>query len=267
MDNEAKSELEITQTSLWRFRPDGLETREETFMRHTALKDEFGEQIAKLQPAIENWSPQQVLTWAFDSFGGDVAISSAFGASGMALIDMAARLRGADFRLFTIDTAFLFPETYHLMQRIEQKYGIAIERVYAAQSPPEQEREYGGALWSRDPDLCCKLRKVEPLRRKLSELAAWITSIRRDQTENRSSARKIEWDLKFGLVKVNPIACWSDLDVNGYIKDHDVPVNPLLDQGYLSIGCMPCTFPVEDGADARSGRWSGTDKTECGLHL
>ena len=236
-------------------------------MRHTALKDEFREQIAKLQPAVENWSPQQVLTWAFDSFGGDVAISSAFGASGMALIDMAARLRGADFRVFTIDTAFLFPETYHLMQRIEQKYGIAIERVYAAQSPQEQEREYGGALWSRDPDLCCKLRKVEPLRRKLSELAAWITSIRRDQTENRSSARKIEWDLKFGLVKVNPIADWSEIEVWRYIHDYGVPYNPLHDQDYPSIGCTHCTRPVLPSEDQRAGRWAGFAKTECGLHV
>jgi phosphoadenosine phosphosulfate reductase len=225
------------------------------------------QQIVVLQDQAESWSAEQVLHWGFDSFGRDVAISSAFGASGMAVIDMAARLRGTSFRLFTLDTAFLFPETYHLMQRIEQKYGIAIERVYAAQSPQEQQRDHGESLWARDPDLCCSLRKVEPLRRKLSQLAAWITSIRRDQTETRSTARKIEWDAKFGLVKINPIADWSEPDVWRYIHDHAVPYNPLHDQDYPSIGCTHCTRPVLPGEDGRAGRWTGFAKTECGLHV
>src|SRR4030088_3385285 len=134
-----------------------------------------------MQLTVESWSPQQVLMWAFANFGNGVAISSAFGAEGMALIDMASRLR-KDFRLFTIDTEFLFPETYNLMDRIEEKYGINIEKVYSVLSPEEQERTQGPALWTRDPDLCCKMRKVEPLRRKLGELSAWIASIRRDQT-------------------------------------------------------------------------------------
>jgi phosphoadenosine phosphosulfate reductase len=236
-------------------------------VRNIALRDEFHPRIEVLQHQAESWTPQQVLRWAFDSFGRHVAISSAFGSSGMVVIDMAARLQSTDFRLFTLDTAFLFPETQHLMQRIEQKYGIAIERVYAAQSPQEQERELGEALWSRDPDLCCKLRKVEPLQRKLSQLAAWITSIRRDQTAARSTARKIEWDAKFGLVKINPIADWSEQDVWRYIHDHAVPYNPLHDQDYPSIGCTHCTRPVLAGEEGRSGRWAGFGKTECGLHV
>jgi len=150
-------------------------------------------QVESIQGAAETWSPQQVLNWAFERFGNRVAISSAFGAEGMVLIDMASRLR-TDFRLFTIDTEFLFPETYNLMDRIEQKYGIAIERAYSVLSPEEQEGMEGPELWARDPDRCCNLRKVEPLRRKLSELSAWITSIRRDQTSSRSSARRIDWD-------------------------------------------------------------------------
>jgi len=234
---------------------------------HIALRDEFKQRIVDLQHTAEAWTPEQVIRWAFDSFGAFVAISSAFGASGMAVIDITARLRGADFRLFTLDTQFLFPETYHLMHRIEQKYSVVIERVYPAQSPEQQEREHGDALWARDPDLCCKLRKVQPLRKKLDELAAWISSIRRDQTSSRANARKIEWDAKFGLVKINPLADWTEQQVWHYIHDHDVPYNSLHDQDYPSIGCTHCTRPVMPGEDQRAGRWTGFAKTECGLHV
>jgi phosphoadenosine phosphosulfate reductase len=219
-----------------------------------------------VQKEAENWRPQQVLAWAFEAFGNGVAISSAFGVEGMVLIDMASRVR-KDFRLFTIDTEFLFTETYNLMDRIEQRYGIAIERVYSVLSPEEQERSHGAALWSRDPDRCCNLRKVEPLRRKLAELDAWITSIRRDQTSARASARKIEWDEKFGRVKINPLADWTSKQVWRYIHDHDVPYNTLHDQDYPSIGCTHCTRAVRPGDDARAGRWPGFAKTECGLHI
>ncbi len=222
--------------------------------------------IARVQLAAESWSPQQVLAWAFETFGNRVAISSAFGTGGMTLIDMASRLR-KDFRVFTLDTEFLFPETYSLIDTIESKYEIKIERVVSLFSPAEQERAYGAALWARDPDQCCKLRKVEPLRRKLSKLRAWITSIRRDQTAFRKGVRKIEWDAKFGLVKVNPIADWSSKQVWRYLFEHGVPYNPLHDQNYPSIGCTHCTRAIEPGEDARAGRWSGMSKTECGLHV
>jgi phosphoadenosine phosphosulfate reductase len=224
------------------------------------------EQIAGVQHAAESWSPVHVLKWAFETFGNGVAISSAFGAEGMVLIDMASRVQ-KDFRLFTVDTEFLFPETYNLMDRIEERYGIAIEKVYSVFSPEEQERTHGAALWSRNPDLCCNLRKVEPLRRKLGELDAWITSIRRDQTANRSTARRIEWDAKFGLVKINPIVDWTSKQVWRYIHDHDVPYNALHDQDYPSIGCTHCTRAVRPGEDPRAGRWPGFAKTECGLHI
>src|SRR5271169_3456313 len=163
--------------------------------KEEVMKDEVG----KLQIAAEAWSPERVLGWAFDTFGDGVAISSAFGAEGMVLIDVASRVR-QNFRLFTLDTEFLFPETYNLMDRVEQRYGITIERVYPLSSPEEQERIHGPALWERNADQCCNLRKVEPLRRKLGELRAWITSIRRAQTSFRKDARKVEWDVKFGLV-------------------------------------------------------------------
>ena len=223
-------------------------------------------QIAEVQAEAESWTPQQVLKWAFETFGSNVAISSAFGAEGMVLIDMASRVR-KDFRLFTIDTEFLFPETYNLMDRIEQKYGISIEKVYSLLSPETQEFTHGDALWARDPDLCCRLRKVEPLRRKLQELSAWITSIRRDQTSARSGAHRIEWDAKFGLVKVNPIVDWTSKQVWRYIHEHDVPYNELHNQDFPSIGCTHCTRAVKPGEDPRAGRWPGFSKTECGLHI
>jgi len=222
--------------------------------------------IADFEDAAESWSPQAVLARAFETFGTGVAISSAFGAEGMVLIDMASRLRKS-FRLFTIDTEFLFPETYALMDKIEARYGIEIERVYSLLSPEEQDGRHGSALWTRDPDLCCNVRKVEPLRRKLSELDAWITSIRRDQTEARASAKKVEWDSKFGLVKINPLVDWNSKQVWRYIHDHNVPYNALHNQDYPSIGCTHCTRAVKPGEDPRAGRWSGFAKTECGLHI
>jgi phosphoadenosine phosphosulfate reductase len=224
------------------------------------------ERISQLQAAAESWTPERVLNWSFETFGNTVAISSAFGAEGMVLIDIASRVRQT-FRLFTLDTEFLFPETYNLMDQVEQRYGITIERVYPLASPEEQERAHGPALWLRNPDHCCNMRKVEPLRRKLGELQAWITSIRRDQTASRASAGKIEWDEKFGLVKINPIADWSSQQVWQYIREHDVPYNVLHERNYPSIGCTHCTRAVRPGEDPRAGRWSGFSKTECGLHI
>jgi phosphoadenosine phosphosulfate reductase len=230
------------------------------------VNDKVKFDIAELQPAADNWTPQHMLSWAFETFGNRVAISSAFGAQGMVVIDMASRV-SKNFRLFTLDTEFLFAESYTLMDRIEAKYGVSIEKVHSQHSPEEQERIHGAALWSRDPDLCCNLRKVEPLRRKLTELDAWITSIRRDQTSARSAAHRIEWDTKFGLLKINPIVDWTSKQVWRYIHDHDVPYNGLHDQGYPSIGCTHCTRAIQHGEDSRAGRWPGFAKTECGLHI
>jgi phosphoadenosine phosphosulfate reductase len=229
-------------------------------------EDVMKEEVAKLQIAAEGWKPQRVLEWAFDTFGETVAISSAFGAEGMALIDIASRVR-QHFRVVTLDTEFLFPETYQLMDQVEQRYGVVIERVFPLNSPEEQERIHGPALWQRNPDQCCNLRKIEPLRRKLNELRAWITSIRRDQTAHRASARKIEWDAKFDLVKINPIADWSSHQVWQYIREQDVPYNVLHDRNYPSIGCTHCTRAVHPEEDPRAGRWPGSTKTECGLHI
>lgn len=224
------------------------------------------EGIDKMRATVETWRPERILAWAFDTFGETVAISSAFGVEGMALIDIASRVR-RNFRVFTLDTEFLFSESYNLMDQVEQRYDIRIERVYSLLSPEEQDRVHGPALWLRNPDGCCDLRKVEPLRRKLGGLQAWITGIRRDQTAERANVGKIEWDKKFGLVKVNPLADWTSEQVWRYIRENDVPYNPLHDLNYPSIGCTHCTRAVLPGEDERAGRWPGFAKTECGLHI
>jgi phosphoadenosine phosphosulfate reductase len=220
----------------------------------------------QVRAQAEHWRPEEVLRWAFATFGNEVAIASGFGVEGMALIDIASRIRSS-FRVFTLDTDFLFPETYDLIDRVEKRYGIRVERVYSALTQEEQERAHGPALWSRNPDLCCSLRKVEPLANKLTELRAWITAIRRDQTRVRATAHKIEWDAKFQRMKINPIAEWTSEMVWNYVRRHDVPYNPLHDQNYPSIGCTHCTRAIRPGEDARAGRWAGFEKNECGLHV
>jgi phosphoadenosine phosphosulfate reductase len=218
------------------------------------------------QIPAEQWTAEEVLRWAFTTFRKDIAMASGFGVEGMALIDIASRVV-PDLKVFTLDTELLFPETYDLIDRVEKRYGIKVERVYSTLTPEEQEREHGRALWASDPDRCCSLRKIEPLKQRLSELRAWVTAIRRDQTAARSSARKVEWDAKFKLVKINPIADWTTEKVWNYVRKHNVPYNPLHDRNYPSIGCIHCTRAIQPGEDVRAGRWSGFQKTECGLHV
>jgi phosphoadenosine phosphosulfate reductase len=224
------------------------------------------EQLEQLKAGAESWKPEEVLRWAFASFGEDVAMATGFGVEGMVLLDIASRVN-PDLKVFTGDTDFLFPETYDLIDRVEKRYGIKVERLYSALTPEQQEQAHGRDLWKRNPDQCCSLRKVEPLRNKLAELSAWITAIRRDQTSVRAAAHKIEWDPKFGLVKINPIADWTKSMVWNYVHKHDVPYNPLHDNNFPSIGCTHCTRAVRPGESARAGRWSGSDKVECGLHV
>ena len=221
--------------------------------------------LEQISSIAENWKPERVLSWAFETYGENVEIATGFGVEGMALLHMAAGLNPA-IRVFTGDTEFLFQETYDLIDRVEERYGIKVERLYSELTPEEQERAYGKTLWARDPDKCCELRKVEPLRRKLATLDAWVTAVRRDQTAQRAQIRKIEWDAKFGLVKVSPLADWTRKEIWRYVARHDVPYNPLHDRNYPSIGCTHCTRAVQPGEDPRAGRWSGFGKTECGLH-
>ena len=229
------------------------------------MKVEAENGLDQIGIAAESWKPEEVLAWAFDTYGENVAIATGFGVEGMALLDMASRVN-PDLKVFTGDTEFLFPETYDLMDRVEEKYGIKVERLYSELTPEEQEMQHGLKLWARNPDQCCALRKVEPLQRKLATLGAWVTAIRRSQTSDRASVRKIAWDEKFGLVKINPLADWTREQVWNYVVRNDVPYNPLHDRNYPSIGCTHCTRAVQPGEDPRAGRWSGFRKTECGLH-
>jgi phosphoadenosine phosphosulfate reductase len=220
----------------------------------------------EIQIVAEPWSPEEVLRWGFDRFGDTIALASSFGAEDVVLIDLAAKVR-AHFPVFTLDTDFLFPETYELIDRVERKYGIQVERRKSLLTPWQQQETLGPELWKHSPDQCCEIRKVEPLKAKLAELQAWITGIRRDQTPFRRTAGKVEFDINFGLVKLNPLADWSWAQVWQYIRENQVPYNPLHNLNYPSVGCTHCTRPVSDGEDLRSGRWAGLQKTECGLHL
>ena len=225
-----------------------------------------GTAVGAVQADAENWPAAEVLRWGLRQFGESLAVASSFGAEDVVLIDAASRL-GAKFRVFTLDTDFLFPETYALIDRIESRYGIAVERARSEYTPEAQAEKFGAELWASKPDQCCQLRKVEPLKKQLAGLAAWVTGVRRDQAPTRANTRKVEWDAKFGLVKINPLADWNWQQVWDYIRAHDVPYNPLHDRNYPSIGCTYCTRPVQPGEDPRAGRWSGFNKTECGLHL
>jgi phosphoadenosine phosphosulfate reductase len=213
---------------------------------------------------VESQTAAEVLERTLEQFGLRAAIASSFGPEDIVLIDLASKT-GLPYRVFTLDTDFLFPETYALIDRVEARYAIEVERCRAP-TPEEQAAVHGEALWLREPDRCCGIRKVEPLTAKLRTLEAWITGIRRDQAPTRANAKKREWDEKFGLWKANPLADWSAATVWEYIRAHELPYNPLHDRSYPSIGCTHCTRPVQAGEDPRAGRWSGFAKTECGLH-
>ncbi|HLY66039.1 MAG TPA: phosphoadenylyl-sulfate reductase [Chloroflexota bacterium] len=224
-------------------------------------------ELAKVSQRLEAEGPEAALRWTWQEYGPDVSLACSFGgASGMVLVDMVSKL-GLDLEVFYLDTGLLFAQTHALREQIEQGYGIRAVAYKPALTVDQQAQKYGSALWERDPDQCCAMRKLEPNREALAGKRAWITGIRRDQTANRGAAQVVEWDERFGLIKVNPVVGWTEDQVWDYIQQHDVPYHPLLEQGYSSIGCLPCTRAVAPGEDARAGRWSGFMKTECGLHL
>lgn len=224
--------------------------------------------LKALSDSFESKSPQAVLAYALDRYFPRIVLACSFGAEDVVLVDMIQRINPR-VPLFYLDTEFLFPETYALRDRIVQKYGLPAEQVIQLTShlrPDGQAAQYGEALWLRDPDLCCQLRKVEPLTRVLRGYTAWITGIRREQAATRAGAGLVEWDRMFQLVKFNPLAAWTAADVWNYIRTNQVPYNALHDHNYPSIGCIHCTEPVLPGEDPRSGRWKRFGKTECGLH-
>ena len=223
------------------------------------------EELKSLSDRFESAPPEAVLRWAVEEFGPDVALATGFGAEGCVLVAMLSEINPGT-RIFYLDTDLLFPETYALRDQLEARYGVRFERRASRLSLSLQSAEHGERLWERQPDVCCHLRKVLPLKEMLSGLRAWATAIRRDQSQARANIGIVERDAKFGLVKINPLATWAARDVWNYIAKYDVPYNPLHNHGYSSIGCAPCTTPVQIGEDPRAGRWRGTEKTECGLH-
>jgi phosphoadenosine phosphosulfate reductase len=221
--------------------------------------------ISALNARFRGQPPEQLLEWAAEQFGRSAALTCSFGgAAGMVLLDMAAR-RSLPIEIVFLDTDLLFPATYALASEAEQRYGISIRRARPTLSLDEQGLLHGPELFARDPDRCCAIRKVVPLAEALRPYAAWVSGIRRDQTANRASTEPVQWSAKHNLLKLSPLAYWGEREVWAYISAHQVPYNPLLDQGYPSIGCAPCTRPA-GAADGRGGRWSGFSKTECGLH-
>lgn len=221
-----------------------------------------------LSDSFEARSPQDIVGYALEKYHPKIVLACSFGAEDVVLVDMVHRINPS-VPLFYLDTEFLFPETYATRDRVVERYGLQPAQVIQVKSlltPEKQAESYGDALWTSNPDQCCQLRKVEPLTRVLQGFEAWITGIRRDQAPSRANAGLIEWDQKFQLVKINPLARWTWTDVWTYIKVYEVPYNPLHDQNYPSIGCTYCTAPVAPGDDPRAGRWKNFAKTECGLH-
>jgi phosphoadenylyl-sulfate reductase (thioredoxin) len=214
--------------------------------------------------ALEGRTPAEVLRWAIQRVGR-VAFATGFGAEGCVLIDIIGGHR-LPIDVFTLDTGLLFPETYELWHRLEDRYGIVIRRVVPARTVAQQAAALGANLWERDPGRCCELRKVQPLRAALRGYDGWITAIRRDQTSERSSASVIEHDASNGITKINPLVGWTHDDVWAHVYAHDVPTNILHTQSYPSIGCQPCTSPILPGESLRAGRWRGAGRQECGLH-
>jgi phosphoadenosine phosphosulfate reductase len=205
----------------------------------------------------------ELLAWTDEHFGGRYVVASNM--QDAVLVDLASKVRPGVDVLF-LDTGYHFVETIGTRDAVEAVYDINVVNVTPEHSVAEQDQLHGKNLFERDSSACCRMRKVEPLGKALRGYSAWVTGIRRVEAPTRANAPLISFDKAFGLVKINPIAAWSDDDMQVYIDTHDVLVNPLVYEGYPSIGCLPCTAKPVEGADPRSGRWAGQSKTECGLH-
>ncbi|MGB0121260.1 MAG: phosphoadenylyl-sulfate reductase, partial [Solirubrobacterales bacterium] len=206
----------------------------------------------------------ETLEWAFDQFGQDMYIACSFQKTSSVVMEIATSINPSA-RFFYLDTDVLFPETYETRDRLAERFDVEFERWHNI-SLEEQAETYGDKLWKSNPDACCGLRKVEPMRRALSTVDAWVAGVRRADSASRAGTPKFAWDKKFNIWKLNPLADWSERDVWNHLSEHNVPYNPLHDQGYPSIGCTHCTRPVAPGQSARDGRWSGSGKTECGIN-
>jgi phosphoadenosine phosphosulfate reductase len=207
---------------------------------------------------------EDVIRWATDTFGDRICVTSSM--TDAVIIHLASAVKPGIDVVF-LDTGYHFPETVGTRDAVDVVYPVRLLNITPSRTVAEQDAELGPRLYGRNPDLCCYLRKVEPLERALKNYDAWITGVRRDETNSRRSTKVVEWDDRREMVKVNPIVSWSGKQVDEFIAEQGVLVNPLVYDGYPSIGCATCTARVEPGADPRSGRWAGTGKTECGIHV
>jgi phosphoadenosine phosphosulfate reductase len=213
---------------------------------------------------LEGASATEILTWAAEQFGASWCVASSM-ADGL-LPHLAASVQpGVD--VVFLDTGYHFAETIGTRDAVAATLPITLKTIRPRLSVAEQDAEFGAELFARNPDLCCAMRKVTPLNEALAPYSAWASGLRRDEAESRSNISVVEWDAKRGLVKLNPIAAWTDDDVDRYLAENNVLVNPLLSDGYGSVGCAPCTRRLLDGENSRAGRWSGTGKIECGIHV
>jgi phosphoadenosine phosphosulfate reductase len=226
--------------------------------------------VAELNREFAEKKSPALLTWAWQRFGTKAAIGTSFQGAGLVMIHL-AKTAGLNFPVFTLDTGLLFPETLELKNRLEKFFDCQIENLEPDLTVAQQSDVHGPELWKRDPDFCCTVRKVIPLRGKLQDLSCWLTGLRRQQSEARAAVGLVELyqlNEQTGqeIVKLNPMASWAREEIWAYIKEHKIPYNPLHDQGYRSIGCIPCTVKTGEGKNERAGRWTGFNKVECGIH-
>ena len=215
--------------------------------------------LASLQlPDVESMSGEELLVWAYETFGKRMCLTCSWQRQSSALVHMVSEL-GLDVDVIELDTLVLFPETYATRDALVERYDLTL-KSFRPLDPPDR-------LWETDVDGCCAIRKVEPLERALAPYDAWITGIRRGQSATRANAQKVEWSERYGVWKIQPLVDWDSKRVDAYITVNEIPYNPLHDAGYPSIGCIPCTRPVAVGEDERGGRWAGSDKLECGIHI
>lgn len=229
-----------------------------------AEKLDLGRMAAAAAEDLADADAENILRWAIDTFEDRICVTSSM--TDAVIIDLAARIRPGIDVVF-LDTGYHFAETVGTRDAVQAVYPVNLIDVTPSRTVAQQDADLGPRLYGRNPDLCCHLRKVEPLRRALAGYDAWITGVRRDETAHRRGVPVVDWDARRRMVKVNPIAAWTQQQVEDYITEHDVLVNPLVYDGYPSIGCATCTAKVARGADPRSGRWAGTGKSECGIHM
>ena len=229
------------------------------------LTPELQAEIERKNAELESATPQEILRWSLSRFAPKFTMATAFGPEGMVILHMLSEIDQST-PVFNLDTGYQFKETLELREEVIRRYGMTVELKRADTTVEEYEKLHGGPVYRDNPDQCCFHRKVQVLEKAVIGYHAWASAIRRDQSPDRANAPIVGWDKKFGLVKVSPLANWTKPMVWKFITDHNVPYNPLHDQGYTSIGCFPCTRAVTAGEDERAGRWSGFAKTECGLH-